>query len=717
MSKKENTLIKIFLLFLIISTFLDFHIFYNSISTLIRAIIISILFLIVLIKNGTFKEKRNLFIYSFIIIIYIIAHHLNALSFKSLVPGDFHYNLIKEILYFYKMSTNILLFYIVYKLNINYKNIKNVLKIIVFIITFSIIITDLFGISYTAYNFNKTTIPIYKWFNLQNYDFIYGSSKGLFHMTNQLVAILLLYLPITLYEAFKEKKITTYVLTLMIVVSMLMIGNRLAIYGTILELSAILILYFIINKEKKKNIGYYIFNSLLILMIIFIIPKSPLMQRDAYYEAIYNNKSLDFMQDNNHDVYDEYEEDERIEQKFKDKEIDPQFAFSSYPYKYDKKFWNDILTEDSKITGNARYIELAMTKRVKEINNNSWDSVLGLTYTRVMNIFNIEQDFIMQYYSIGILGMIIFLGLYFILFIYILIKIIYDFKHKFNYLNISLLMGTSCLFLSSYFSGNLLNSISIIIPFTLVLSVLVNEIRVKKKQNKKEEILGFSICTDNKDKLLDQIFKNDDQLFIVNINPLIALNYYHNAEIKALINKEKIVIPDGEGIVLVSKLKGGNIEKRITGIDLMLAICEKAASQNKTIYLYGAKEGVAIKVKETLEKNYSKIKIVGWMNGFEKQDKVIKDIKNKKPDIVFVGLGSPLQEEFIIKNKSKLKDVKIFMPVGGSFDVISGNLKRAPKIIQAIKLEWLYRMFKEPKRFKGIIKLIQFIIIGIFYHE
>ena len=102
-----------------------------------------------------------------------------------------------------------------------------------------------------------------------------------------------------------------------------------------------------------------------------------------------------------------------------------------------------------------------------------------------------------------------------------------------------------------------------------------------------------------------------------------------------------------------------------------------------------------------------------YLNGYIDEKKVIKAIKECKPDILFVGLGSPKQENFIINNKKELKNVKIIMPVGGSFDVLGGNINRAPKIWQKLKLEWLYRMIKEPKRFKQLGSIIGFMFLVI----
>ena len=230
----------------------------------------------------------------------------------------------------------------------------------------------------------------------------------------------------------------------------------------------------------------------------------------------------------------------------------------------------------------------------------------------------------------------------------------------------------------------------------------------------KEQVLGFNVSLEKKDELLNNIFKdyiNKEQLFIVNINPEIIVKNYKNIKIKEKFNNEKYQIPDGIGIIWALKKKKRIIRERITGIDLMQDILKNAEKYEPKVYLYGAKQEVIERAKQELKKQYSSIQIVGTMNGFCNENKVVEDIIQKQPDIVFVGTGSPKQEQFILNHKEELKSVKIFMPVGGSFDVISKAKKRAPNWIIKLKLEWLYRLFQEPQRIFRQLKLIKFMIL------
>ena len=230
----------------------------------------------------------------------------------------------------------------------------------------------------------------------------------------------------------------------------------------------------------------------------------------------------------------------------------------------------------------------------------------------------------------------------------------------------------------------------------------------------KEKVLGFCVCTENQEEMLQDIFNDYEQnkkLFIVNINPEIAVNNYQNEELKKIFNNQKYQIPDGTGIVWASKKNNGNIKQRIAGIDLMLKICEKSQNYKSNIFLYGSKPGIAKAAKGNLEKNFQQINIVGECDGYCDEKKVVSKIIESNADIVFVGTGSPKQEKFIIDNIEKIQKVKIFMPVGGSFDVISNTKKRAPNWIIKCNLEWLYRLFQEPKRIGRQLNLIKFMYL------
>lgn len=228
----------------------------------------------------------------------------------------------------------------------------------------------------------------------------------------------------------------------------------------------------------------------------------------------------------------------------------------------------------------------------------------------------------------------------------------------------------------------------------------------------KENILGVDVTTLSYDQLRKKVsedIKKDKKSFIVAINPEKILKAREDKDLMELLNNATYQIPDGMGVVLASRLKKGKIRSRVTGIDCMEMLCGLAAEKKYKVFMYGAKEEVVSKAKSVLEEKYPNINIVGYMNGYEQDnEKIIKAINKSKANIVFVAMGSPKQENWIADNKDKLC-ANIFQGVGGSFDVFSGNIKRAPKWMQKCGLEWFYRLLKEPKRILRQLGLVKFI--------
>ncbi len=233
----------------------------------------------------------------------------------------------------------------------------------------------------------------------------------------------------------------------------------------------------------------------------------------------------------------------------------------------------------------------------------------------------------------------------------------------------------------------------------------------------KENVFGIDVCITSYEKILKSL--NDDIInkkksFVVAINPEKIMKARKNTSLMELLNNADYQIADGIGIIYSSRFRHGKIKKRVTGIDLMEKVCYLASEENYSIFLYGASDDVLSETVNVLKEKYKSIKIVGKISGYNrKENEIVRIINNSKPDILFVALGSPKQEYFIFKNMKKI-NCKIFMGVGGSFDVISGKLKRAPVWMQRCGLEWLFRLIQNPKRIVRQIKLIPFFVMSIF---
>ena len=201
--------------------------------------------------------------------------------------------------------------------------------------------------------------------------------------------------------------------------------------------------------------------------------------------------------------------------------------------------------------------------------------------------------------------------------------------------------------------------------------------------------------------LIEEKIKNKEKTFIITANPETYMLSEKDTEMYEILNnKDNLVVPDGIAIVKTANFLGYDIKERVTGVEIAEHLLEIANKNKYKVYLFGATEEVIEKLENKINDEYPNIRIVGASNGYIKdKDSVMEYIKTTKPDIVMLAMGIPLQEKQINKH---IKDFKkgIFIGVGGSFDVLSGSKKRAPKIFIKLNLEWLYRITNEPKRLK-----------------
>lgn len=224
-----------------------------------------------------------------------------------------------------------------------------------------------------------------------------------------------------------------------------------------------------------------------------------------------------------------------------------------------------------------------------------------------------------------------------------------------------------------------------------------------RKKNNKITILNTTIDLLNMQetiKLVEQYILSKTPLHLAGVNADKILQINNNVKLKSIIDKCGIVNADGCSIVLASKFLNKPLPERIAGIDLMNNLIELCEKKDYSIYLLGAKQETVEKTANILYKQHPKLNISGIHDGYFNKSKwlsINNELAQKKPDIVFVGITSPIKEyiiEYFINNGTS----SVFMGVGGSFDVISGNLSRAPIWMQKLNLEWLFRVMQEPKR-------------------
>ncbi len=230
----------------------------------------------------------------------------------------------------------------------------------------------------------------------------------------------------------------------------------------------------------------------------------------------------------------------------------------------------------------------------------------------------------------------------------------------------------------------------------------------------KKEILGVCITDAQKELILEYLLKKikntHENFYIVTPNPEIITYSQNNPYFKNILNQAQIALCDGVGIVWAGKLLGQHFAERITGVDFVQFICKKVANQPISIGLLGGRESVADEVSKRLRSEYPLLDIVfisqDWDSLAEEQ------LKKKSIDILFIAFGFPKQEIWMYEHINKIP-VRIMIGVGGSFDYISRKVKRAPLWMRTLGFEWIYRLFKQPWRWKRQLALITFVILVI----
>jgi len=234
-------------------------------------------------------------------------------------------------------------------------------------------------------------------------------------------------------------------------------------------------------------------------------------------------------------------------------------------------------------------------------------------------------------------------------------------------------------------------------------------------QRHQYKLLGYNIDLFNLNEALDyanSLIDNAKSSHIVTINPEIIEYANKNERFAKIINEAELVIPDGIGIKMGLKLNGIDT-KRITGIGFAWQLIQIAAKNNIPIALVGAKPSVIEKVQINLKKEFPELNIVYAHDGyFGDNSELHDDLKKTAPKILFVAMGAPKQEEFIYELKSILPST-VMIGIGGSFDVWSGEVQRAPEIWQNLGLEWLYRTIKQPERFKRIFPTLPIFVYNV----
>lgn len=229
---------------------------------------------------------------------------------------------------------------------------------------------------------------------------------------------------------------------------------------------------------------------------------------------------------------------------------------------------------------------------------------------------------------------------------------------------------------------------------------------VLMKDLKTINILGTPVTSSSEEDILQYILlrlqSKDAKTAIFTPNPEIVVRAYHNKVYQDVLKSAQVMLPDGVGLLWAGKILGKPLKSRITGVDFMEKLCLEASRRGLTVGFVGGRERIAERTAECLKKRYP-----GLTVAYATSELKVESLKLKVVDILFVALGAPKQEEWIHERLPEIH-ARCAMGVGGAFDYISGEVSRAPKGMQKVGLEWMYRLVRQPWRWRRQTKLIEF---------
>ena len=229
----------------------------------------------------------------------------------------------------------------------------------------------------------------------------------------------------------------------------------------------------------------------------------------------------------------------------------------------------------------------------------------------------------------------------------------------------------------------------------------------------KIDVMGVQFDNVTMDEALQEaeaILERSGCSYCVTPNPEIVYEAMHDPDFRDLLNGAALVLPDGVGVLLGAKILGTPMKEKVTGVDFAGRLLGILEAKGKRLYLLGSKPGVAELAAQRMLADHPALVICGTADGyFREEGPVVEAINAAAPDVLFVCLGSPKQEYFMKQHLEELH-VNLMIGLGGSLDAMAGTVKRAPAWMQRLGLEWFYRLVKEPKRFRRMLRLPKFVL-------
>ena len=512
----RNIIMKLLMAFLIAQPILDMYMVQFddkislmgiSLATIIRCLWIGVMGILTLYLARKRKNTKFFLGYLVIVGIYTVFHHLNSTKLDpNMLNDQVRYSFVSEMFYIIRMLIPMALIYIVYNIRPTYKEIKIIVVTVVLMMSFAVIITNLLGIDHISYSLSpkQPEDTIVGWFIHEQTPSAWRSltSKGLFDAGNEISAIYVILLPLSIYIALKEKKLWYYAVPMLQLIIMTMSGTRIACLGSLGIVAGMFVLYIIMQLVEKKKIEIpkimmYVAMSC-IFLAIFMQSPFELRKRVEGIKISYNNidseEKEEVKKEEEFAVQTEFASEEEkyqyIETYTEEAGLNVVFTEEIYPYQKDPDFWIRVMNEEPRWKyGENRGMKTLLLARVQERNNNPADKWLGMSFGKISTFTWPERDFEAQYYYLGIVGLALLILPYIIVLVYGGIMVLLKWKTKFNMKNAVYLACLLFGLAAGYYSGHVLDELFV----TTYLGFISGMCLVNASQKEKVEELDKQI--------------------------------------------------------------------------------------------------------------------------------------------------------------------------------------------------------------------------------
>ena len=228
----------------------------------------------------------------------------------------------------------------------------------------------------------------------------------------------------------------------------------------------------------------------------------------------------------------------------------------------------------------------------------------------------------------------------------------------------------------------------------------------------KIDVMGLKFDSVTMDEALSRaeaLLRGEKAAYVVTPNAEIAYEALHDGQLREMLNGADLMLPDGAGVVLASKLLRTPVKQKVAGVDFAAGLLGILERNGQSLYLLGGKTGIGELAAQKMLEAHPQLRIAGIADGFfQDEAPVIAKINASGADALFVCLGAPKQERFMVQHQQELH-VHLMAGLGGSLDAFAGTVQRAPAWMIRLNLEWLYRLIREPKRFRRMLRLPKYL--------